>query len=134
MALLVIVIGIVVAAGLGTWVLWATFGRFGETSGDVQTVASAAVARIAVHWDPAEIAAVTSDLPNSATPLAERYRILGDLVSVGKCTTYQLHIANGVGDAQVRCETEFAAAKTTVMLGLKQVLGQWKIYDIVVAL
>ena len=70
----------------------------------------------------------------SGMPLADRYRLLGALVSVGKCATRRLNITNGVGDAEVRCDAEFASAKAVVALGMSQNLGPWKIYDIVVML
>ena len=115
--LYVIAIGVAAAVGLVGWMVWATFGGLAHAGGDAEAFAGAAVAKIAAQWDDAEIAAIATPALasslKSGTPLAERYRILGALVSVGKCSTYRLNITNGAGDAEVRCDAEFASAKAT---------------------
>lgn len=134
----VIAISVAIAFGLLGWVLWSTFGTLSQTTGNVEEFAAGAVATIAAHWDAEDVSALATPALASAlrsgTPLAERYRILGNLMSVGKCSTYRLNITNGVGDAEVRCAAEFVSAEVTVVLGMGQSGGYWKIYDIAVML
>jgi len=133
-----VAIVVAVAIGLLGWVLWSTFGSLSQTTGNVEEFAEGAVAKIAAHWDAGDVSALATPALasslRSGVPLAERYLILGDLKSVGKCATYRLNISNGIGDAEVRCAAEFVAAKATVVLGMGQSGGDWKIYDIAVML
>jgi len=134
----VIAIAVVAAIGAVVWLSWSTFSGLDVKTVEVETIAAATVERIAAHWDSTELLAVaTPALARSleaGAPLAERYRILGNLLSVGKCTTYSLNVTNGVGDAQVRCDAAFAAASTTIALGMSESGGQWQVYDIAVML